>query len=353
LSIEIPYVAKGRIWIVEVDVPVSLADVAQAAGVSLATASRVLSGSLYPVSDEMRQRVVETASRLGYTPNALARALVTKSSHIIGAIIGSITDLYFSEICRGIEDIARARDYLTIVCSADRHLSVELAYLKMLCEYKCAGVIFAGGMFTHEPEKKTLCRAVKESFEQGMPIVSIGDRRFEDIPSITVDHIGEMHDLTHYLVDLGHTRIAYVDGPTDFSTSQMRLQGYLEAMQEAGLQPLTYPGKFDYHDGRASALKILNDGLPEAIIAFNDDSAVGILRVLQQAGVRVPKDVSVAGVDNIRYAEVLDLTTVEEPMYELGAMAAQNLLNWQENSPPAQLVLPYRLVPRGTTARRK
>ena len=165
--------------------------------------------------------------------------------------------------------------------------------------------------------------------------------------------IGEMHDLTHYLVDLGHTRIAYVDGPTDFSTSQMRLQGYLEAMQEAGLQPLTYPGKFDYHDGRASALKILNDGLPEAIIAFNDDSAVGILRVLQQAGVRVPKDVSVAGVDNIRYAEVLDLTTVEEPMYELGAMAAQNLLNWQENSPPAQLVLPYRLVPRGTTARRK
>jgi LacI family transcriptional regulator len=334
-------------------VPVTLADVAQAAGVSLATASRVLSGSLYPLSDEMRQGVVEAASRSGYTPNALARALATQSSHIIGAIIGSITDQYFSEICRGIEDVARARDYLTIVCSADRNLSVELAYLKMLWEYKCAGVIFAGGMFTNSPEEKTLGRAVKETFEQGLPIVSIGDRRFENIPSITVDHKAELHDLTRYLVDLGHTHIAYVDGPTDFSTSHMRQQGYLEAMQEAGLQPLIYPGKFDYHDGRASALKILNDGLPGAIIAFNDDSAVGILRVLQQAGVRVPQDVSVAGVDNIRYAEVLDLTTMEEPMYELGAMAAQNLLNWQQLLPPELVVLPYRLIPRGSTARRQ
>lgn len=333
--------------------PVTLADVAQAAGVSLATASRVLSGSLYPVADETRQRVVEAASRSGYTPNALARALATKSSHIFGAIIGSITDLYFSEICRGIEDVARARDYLTIVCNADRHLSVELAYLKMLREYKCAGVIFAGGMFTNSPEEKILCRAVKETFEQGLPIVSIGDRRFDDIPSITVDHKAELHDLTRYLVELGHTKIAYVDGPTDFSTSQMRLQGYLEAMQEAGLKSLTYPGRFDYQDGRNSALRILNDGLPEAIIAFNDDSAVGILRVLQQAGVRVPQDVSIAGVDNIRYAEVLDLTTVEEPMYELGAMAAQNLLNWQLTPPPEQVVLPYRLIARGSTARRK
>lgn len=318
----------------------------------MATASRVLSGSLYPVSDEMRQRVLQAASQLGYTPNALARALATKSSRIIGAIIGSITDLYFSEICRGIEDTARPRDYLTIVCSADRHLSVELAYLKMLSEYKCAGVIFAGGMFKGSVEEKTLCRAVAETFAAGLPILSIGERRFDDIPSIAVDHRGELHDLTRYLIDLGHARIAYVDGPADFSTSQSRLQGYIDGMTEAGLRPLVYPGNFDYQDGRSSALKILTDGLPEAIIAFNDDSAVGILRVLQQAGVRVPQDVSVAGVDNIRYAEVLDLTTVEEPMYELGAMAAQSLLDWQHTPPNEQVLLPYRLVPRGTTARR-
>jgi LacI family transcriptional regulator, galactose operon repressor len=124
-------------------------------------------------------------------------------------------------------------------------------------------------------------------------------------------------------------------------------------MHEAGLSPLTYPGKFDYHDGRASAVRILNDGIPDAIIAFNDDSAMGVLKVLQQAGVRVPEQVSVAGVDNVRFAEVLDLTTIEEPMYDLGAMAAQTLLNWQETPPAAQVILPYRLVPRGTTSRRE
>lgn len=332
--------------------PVSLADVARTAGVSQATASRVLSGSPYPVSGEMRQRVVEAAESLGYTPNALARDLATKTSHIIGAIIGSITDLYFSEICRGIEDTAHARDYLTIVCSADRQLAVELAYLRMLREYKCAGVIFAGGMFKGSPEEKALSQAVEETYAGGMPVLSVGDRRFEGIPSITVDHKGELHDLCRYMIDLGHRRIAYVDGPPDFSTSQMRQQGYLQAMVEAGLQPLVYPGKFDHQDGRGSALRILNDGLPDAIIAFDDDAAVGILRILQQAGVRVPQDVSVAGVDNIRYAEVLDLTTMEEPKYELGAMAAQSLLNWQENRPNDRVILPYRLVPRGTTARR-
>ncbi len=217
--------------------PVTLADVAQAAGVSLATASRVLSGSLYPVSDETRQRVVEAASRSGYTPNALARALATKSSHIFGAIVGSITDLYFSEICRGIEtSCPRSR-------LPDHRLQCEPApicgaglFENACAEYKCAGVIFAGGMYTNSPEGKILCRAVKETFEQGLPIVSIGDRRFEDIPSITVDHKAELHDMTRYLVELGHTKIAYVDGPPDFSTSQMRLQGYLDAMQEAGLK---------------------------------------------------------------------------------------------------------------------
>lgn len=333
--------------------PVSLTDVAQAAGVSLATASRVLSGSMYPVSAEMRQRVLEAAERLGYTPNALARALATKTSHIIGAIIGSITDLYFSEICRGIDDVARARGHLTIVCSADRNISEELAYLRLLCEYKCAGIIFAGGMYTNTPEYKTLNRAVSEAFEEGMPILSICDSRFKDIPSIIVDHKEEVRDLTRYLINLGHQRIAYVNGPSDFSTSILRGQGYQEAMREAGLPALVYGGKFGYQDGRASAIKILNDGLPDAIIAFNDDSASGILTVLQQAGVRVPQDVSVAGIDNVLVAEVLDLTTMEEPMYELGAMATQSLLNWQESPPPQQVVLPYRLVPRGTTARRK
>jgi LacI family transcriptional regulator len=332
--------------------PVLLADVARSAGVSIATASRVVSGSSYKVSSKTRERVLKTVDELGYTPNALARALVTDSSPIIGIIVGSVTDPYFAEICRGVEDFARPHDLLTIVCNADRNLSIEMAYLEMLRKYKGLGIIFAGGMYTNTPETEALREVVRKATEQGIKVVSLGDRFLDGVPTITADHRGGLYDLTNYLLHLGHIKIAFVEGPPDFTTSTLRRQGYLDAMKDANLEPLTYPGSFDYQDGRNSALRILSDGLPEAIVAFNDDSAVGVLNSLKQAGVKIPQDVSVAGVDNIRYAEVLNLTTVEVPMYQLGAMAAKTILNWEEDPPPSQVILPHRVVPRGTTARR-
>jgi len=332
--------------------PVSLADVARAAGVSPATASRVVSGSPYPVASKTRERVLMVVEELGYTPNALARALVTHSNPIIGVIVGSVTDPYFAEICRGVEDFARPRDYLTIVCSADRNLSIEMAYLQILRQYNGRGIIFAGGMYLNTPETKAMREMVGKAIEHGTPIVSIGDRYFEGVPTITADHQSGLYDLTNYLIHLGHLRIAFVEGPPEFTTSISRKQGYLDAMKDSDLEPLCYPGSFDYQDGRNSALRILSDGLPDAIIAFNDDSAVGVLNTLRQAGLKVPQDVSVAGVDNIRYAEVLDLTTIEVPMYQLGAMAAQTLFNWETNTPAHHVILPHRVVPRGTTARR-
>jgi len=332
--------------------PISLVDVASLAGVSLATASRVVSGSPYKVSSKTRERVLKAVGELGYTPNALARALVTDSNPIIGVIVGSVTDPYFAEICRGVEDFARPHEFLTIVCNADRNLSIEMAYLQMLREYKSLGIIIAGGMYTNTPETEAIREIVRKATEQGIQIVSVGDRFFEGVPTITADHRCGLYDLTNYLIHLGHKEIAFVEGPPDFTTSTSRKQGYLDAMDDANLEPLTYSGSFDYQDGRSSALRILSDGLPEAIIAFNDDSAVGVLNTLRQAGVKIPQDVSVAGVDDIRYAEVLDLTTVNVPMYQLGAMAAHAIFNWEENPPPKQVILPHRVVPRGTTARR-
>lgn len=331
---------------------VSLADVARSAGVSIATASRVVSGSPYKVSYKTRERVLKAVDELGYTPNALARALATDNNPIIGVIVGSVTDPYFAEICRGVEDFARPHSFLTIVCNADRNLSIEVAYLEMLRKYKSLGIIFAGGMYTNTPETDTIRELVRKATEQGIKIVSLGDRFFEGVPTITADHRGGLYDLTNYLIQLGHTKIAFVEGPPDFTTSISRKQGYLDAMNDANLEPLTYPGSFDYQDGRNSALRILSDGLPEAIVAFNDDSAVGVLNTLKQAGVKIPQDVSVVGVDDIRYAEVLDLTTVEVPMYQLGAMAANTIFNWEEDPPPNQIILPHRVVPRGTTIRR-
>lgn len=344
--------SKETIKIVEDDLPVLLTDVARSAGVSIATASRVVSGSPYKVSSKTRERVLKAVDELGYTPNALARALVTDSNPIIGIIVGSVTDPYFAEICRGVEDFARPHDFLTIVCNADRNLSIEIAYFEMLRKYKSHGIIFAGGMYTNTPETEALREVVMKAAEQGVKIVSLGDRFFDGVPTITADHCGGLYDITNYLIHLGHTKIAFVEGPPDFTTSTFRRQGYLDAMDDANLEPLIYSGSFDYQDGRKSALRILSDGLPEAIIAFNDDSAVGVLNTLNQAGIKIPQEISVAGVDNIRYAEVLNLTTIEVPMYQLGAMAAQTIFNWEEDPPSSQVILPHRVVPRGTTARR-
>lgn len=332
---------------------VSLADVARYAGVSVATASRVISGSSYHVSEQLRERVLTAVDELGYKPNALARALVSRQTKTLGVIVGDVTDPYFAEIARGVEDYARPFGYLTIVCNADRNLSVELAYLEMLQEHHAEGIIFAGGMFTGLHESETLRDAVSQAIERDTRVLTLGERPFENVPTITVDNPAMLYDLTSYLIQLGHRRIAFVQGPRDFTTADLRMEGYLEACTRAGLDPMVYPGGFTYEDGRTATMRILRDPLPDAIIGTTDESAIGILMTLRQAGIQVPDQVSVAGVDNIRYAEVVDLTSVEVPMYEWGAMAGRLIISEERDALPSRTVLPHRLVSRGTTARHR
>ncbi len=328
-----------------------LADVAREAGVSPATASRVLSGSSYPVSDQVRERVLRVAEELGYRPNALARALATQHSRVVGVIIGDVTDPYFATIARGIEDYARSLEYLTIVCNADRSPQTELAYLEMLQEQHAAGIIFTGGIFSGMKESEALKSAVREAVERGERIIALAERDFGNVPRIMTDNRRALYDVTQYLIHLGHRRISYVDGPRGFTTGDLRREGYYDAMREAGLEPNLVAGGFDYESGRVSGMRLLAAPLPDAIIVFNDESAIGVITTLRQAGVQIPEQVSIAGVDGTRYAELMDLTTVNLPMYELGALAARSLLAWDDSPIPPLTILPHRVVPRGTTAR--
>jgi LacI family transcriptional regulator len=172
------------------------------------------------------------------------------------------------------------------------------------------------------------------------------------VPAITVDNRAVLMDITTFLIALGHRHIAFLEGPPGFSTSDLRLQGYLEAMRGANLTPAVIAGGgFDFESGRASALRLLAGSLPDAIIAFSDESALGVLMALRQAGVEVPGRISVAGVDGTRDASLVDLTTVKLPMYELGAAAARLLVEPDGDLTPTRTVFPHRLVARGTTAR--
>jgi LacI family transcriptional regulator len=330
-------------------VPSSLADVARRAGVSIATASRALNGSRHPVSARLRERIARAAEEVGYRPSAVARALVTRRSRIIGVIVGDIVDPYFAEITRGIEDHANRAGYLTIVCNADRSPGAELAYVRMMRDYSAEGIVFAGGGYTMGEDADALAELVGEAVEDGIGVLTLAPRGFTG-PTIAVDNRAAAADVTAYLAGLGHRRIAFVRGPAGLSTGDLRRDGFRAAMQAAGLEPeLEFEGDFDHESGRAAALRMMAAGLPDAVVGANDESAVGVLMAFRQAGVEVPGQVSVAGIGDTRSARLLDLTTVSIPLYELGAMAARRIT--ARDATAGEVILAHRLVPRGTTRR--
>lgn len=332
---------------------VSLEDVARRAKTSKATASRVISGSSYPVSIDARTRVLQAVEELSYRPNAVARALATKESRIIGVIVGDVMDPYFAEISRGVEDFARPFGLLTIVCNADRSVVAETAYLEMLLQHHAAGVLLAGGTFSKSPDWDALKKAVANAGNHGARVVALAERGLGDVPLISADDRAVLYDLAKCIISLGHRRIAFIEGPTGFTTSELRLRGFLKAMEESDIEPFAVvPGGFDLNSGRSAALRLLGTQLPDAIIASTDECAVGVLTALRQAGIEVPGQVSVAGVDGTRYSDLMDLTTVRCPTHELGAMAARQLIEWNETTDPIRTYLPHRLIERGTTMRR-
>jgi LacI family transcriptional regulator len=323
----------------------SLADISRRAGVSIATASRVLNGSSHPVSEATRTRVLAAAAELGYRPSELARALAGRTSRIIGVIVGDVVDPYFAEIARGVEDVAAQQGYLTMICSADRRPAAELAHLDVLRDYHAAGVVFAGSGYEHADEDAALRRAVEQLQAGGAAVVALAPRDL-DCSSVLVDNRAAARDATEHLLELGHRRIAFVEGPPGLHTSAQRLEGFEAAMSTA--EALRLPGGFEYEAGAAAAARLLEGELPDAVLAVNDEVAIGLLTGLRLAGVEVPGRVSVAGIGDTRPARLVDLTSVSLPLQEMGERAARLILDATEGD----VVLPHRVVPRSTTARR-
>jgi LacI family transcriptional regulator len=283
------------------------------------------------------------AEELGYRPSELARALVRRTSRMIGVIVGDIVDPYFAEIARGVDDVAARVGHLTMVCNADRRPAAELAHLDVLRDYHAAGVVFAGSGYEHAEEAVALRRAVDGLQAAGAAVVALAPRDL-DCPSVLVDNRAAARDATEYLLGLGHRRIAFVEGPPGLHTSIQRLEGFEAAME--GAEPLRLPGGFEYEAGAAAAARLLEGELPDAVLAVNDEVAIGLLTGLRRGGVDVPGHVSVAGIDDTRPARLVDLTSVSLPLHELGVMAARVILEGAEGN----VVLPHRVVARGTTA---
>lgn len=334
----------------------SLVEVARASNVSIATASRVLSGSTHPVSATTRARVLKAAAELNYFPNSVARALVTQHTHIIGVIVGDIEDPYFSAIVRGIEDEARQNGYLTIVCNSDRNPEIVLSYLSVLIDYRVDSIIFAGGSLAgkeHESRLETLINRVKSL---GILTAGIGQHPLIDC-RVGIDDAAATRTMTEYLCTLGHRHIAYIQGPSQLSTSAVRLRAFKSAMRQSGL-PLQLDwivqGDFTMESGYVAVEKILaKEEHPTAIFAANDLMAIGAMNAVQQRGLRVPRDISVVGFDDIPSAVYMKprLTTIRVPMYPLGQAAMVQLIQFHKGRrPQAAHVLDFELVVRESAA---
>lgn len=332
----------------------SLRDVAARAGVSTATVSRVLSDSLHPVREETRVRVLAAARELEFQPNMLARGLVTARTHVIGVIVHDVSDPYFGEIVRGLEDAANLRDHRVFVCSSDRDPKRELAYVRALMGHRADAIVFAGGVIEDRVYQAELRRLLNAFGTLGGVVVTLAPH-VHRAPSVTFDNRAATRGMTSYLLGLGHRRIGFIAGPEQIRTSAVRLAGHRDAFEQAGIAfdpDLVESGGFTTEGGAKAASRLLgrrDDAT--AIFAANDVMAFGVLHALAGMGIRVPEDVSVAGFDDIQLAgfALSPLTTVRVPMSELGRLGAQVALDALAGGRVRSVRLPTEIVVREST----
>jgi LacI family transcriptional regulator len=333
----------------------SVYDVAKRAGVSPATTSRVLSGGDYPVRAATRERVLRAAAELNFQPNRLARALATARTHTLGAIVHDISDPYFGEIVRGMEDTARLHGYQLFVCSSDRDAERELEYVKALLGYRVDGLVFAGGGIDDEAYHTELRRTLAEYRAGGGAVVVLAPNSYR-APSVLPDNAGGARMVTDHLIALGHRSIAVLSGPERLRTNAVRLEGCRQALEAAGItldESLVRSGGFTADGGAKATSELIEGGATfTALLALNDLMAFGALTELQARSVRVPEDVSVAGFDDVQSAAFasVPLTTVRVPMQQIGADGAALLLDIVAGQRPRSRVLPVELVTRRSTA---
>lgn len=340
----------------------SLIEVARVSGVSLATASRVLNpDNGHPVRAAVRERVLATAEELNYNVNALARGVKTGRTRTVAVMVHDICDPYFNLMARGVTNAADAAGYLTLVCNSERDPETELRYVQLALEQRVAGVLFVGSGFASRRYGTKLRRQIAALAGYGAHVVALGPRGSR-MPAEVADSRGGARQATQHLIDLGHERIAYVDGPPALLINEERRAGYMEALEQAGIpfdEALVLPGGFTTEGGAAAMRELLNrrNGAT-AVFASNDRMAIGCVAELTARGVRIPGDLSLVGFDDIPDVRWFapPLTTVAVPMTEIGEASMERMLvllgerDGPAGKQPMVNVHPTELIVRGSTA---
>lgn len=325
----------------------NIGDVAKAAGVSISTVSRVLSKADYPMRAETRMRVLEAIEALDFRPNDLARGLVRKNTRMIGLVIPDISNPYYPELCRGVEDVASSEAYTVLFCNTDRLTEKSRLYIDALIQKRVDGIIIAGG--------GTEYALSPEMFAPFHTKVVLVGRHSLPFPSVQVDNVKAAREATAHLAGLGHARIGFITGPANLTSVTDRMSGYRQGLEAHGItydDRLVRVADFEEVGGYAAAQSLLLEvSPPTAIFAANDRMAVGVMAAARDLGIDVPDDLALIGFDNISMASLLRpaLTTVALPSRQMGMAAMQLLLKQLTDKPAPQTVwLSTRLVVRAS-----
>jgi LacI family transcriptional regulator len=335
------------------DRPATLRDVASAAGVHPATASRALNPGTRPlVSEETAQRVTEAAERLGYRPNSVARSLRTRRSNTIGVLIPDLNNPLFPPIIRGIEDRLAEHGYVALIGNTDADPGKERLVFDQMRARHVDGFVLATATLNSP--------ILAEAAQAELPLVLM-NRIAQDYPfsSVSVDNEQGVRAAVAYLVSLGHARIGHIAGPQDISTGAARLRGYQEAMGSHGLAigpaDIVYASGYTVDEGLRCGRELLEAAADlTAVVAANDMLAVGYYGALDALGRRCPDDMSVIGFNDMPFVDRLHppLSTVRFPHTQVGTEAARLLIERIENgegNPVKILFLAPELIARGST----
>ncbi len=292
---------------------------------SVSTASKTINNKTV-VAESTRKRVLNVVKKLGYRASFVPKSLRTKNSRAIGLILPNIVNPFFCALANAVEDIALKEGYVVILGSTKDEIKRESLYFDIFVERWIDGIILAGG--ASEDEKY-----IQYIKDQGIPIVFI-DREIEEhfTNSIGIDNEMAMYEATKYLIELGHKQIGFISGPLRIKVFAKRLKGYQRALESSGLkfkENLVEESDETAVGGAIATRRLLKKNKDmAAILASNDIMAIGSSKELNKANLRVPKDISLMGFDNIPLTSLVtpSLTTVSQPSYEMGVEAMKLLL---------------------------
>ena len=324
----------------------TIREVAQLAGVSPATVSRVMNGTA-KVDEEKKKRVEAAIRETGFKPNKLARALFKNSSGLIGLIVPNIDNPFFNEIAKAIEEEAYNKGLHIVLCSSGNNTQKEADNIQMLEQMKADGIILiTNGNHTGRMIEKC-----------SLPVIVV-DRHITDcgeIAHIEADHYKGGKLAAEFLVKCGCRSIVCLRGPQEFTSGRLRYQGYCDVCRENGIPERYVDTKYSFESGIKAAYEML-ERFPETdgIVAANDMVAISSYKVLRSKGIRVPEDIQIVGFDDIRFSSLVSpaVTTIHQPITEMGKRAVEIIFRYAEGSEYSEKnVFDVYLVERETTMR--